>query len=151
MTSTSTQQTLTASAERPASNARALLALGLGIFAISFNGIFVKLANTNGDVAGFFRLGIGTLVMSLPLLYSWRSGRMRLPAGAVMLGVFAGLANAADLAQWNTAVLLIGPGMATLLGNTAPLWVALGACCSSASACARCTGPGWRWRWSARC
>jgi drug/metabolite transporter (DMT)-like permease len=127
MTSASTEHSLSAPLPRPVTKLRAYLVLGLGIFAISFNGIFVQLADTNGDVAGFYRLAIGALVLSVGVLWSWRKGRKRLPAGVIWLCVFAGLAHAADLGMWNTSVLLIGPGIATLLGNTAPLWVALGA------------------------
>ncbi len=106
---------------------RALLILLIGIVVISFNGIFVALANTNGDVAGAYRLGIGVLLLTIPALLNRRPSATRWSPSAVGLGIAAGIASAVDLGSWNTAVLIIGPGMATLLGNTAPLWVALGA------------------------
>jgi drug/metabolite transporter (DMT)-like permease len=106
---------------------RAYAALGLGIFATSFNGIFVQLANTNGFVVGFYRLGIGWLILCIPMLIGWRRGTLQFPGDKVHLGILAGVASAADFGMWNTAVILIGAGMSTVLGNTAPIWVAMGA------------------------
>jgi len=117
-----------ASALRPASpNPRALAILLVGMVVISFNGIFVALANTFGEVAGFWRLAIAFSVLTAPVLVNRRRKGLRLSPLAIGLGAAAGVAMSADLVSWNTAVLLIGPGMATLLGNTAPIWVSLGA------------------------
>jgi drug/metabolite transporter (DMT)-like permease len=103
------------------------LALAVGILCIGFSAIFVKLANTTGDVVGFFRLGIATLVLTIPVWLNWRRGRAKLPRGAIGLGLLGGLTFTADIGMWNTALTMIDAGTATLLGNTAPIWVALGA------------------------
>jgi drug/metabolite transporter (DMT)-like permease len=105
---------------------RSYLALAGGIVCIGFAAIFVKMANTTGDVVGFYRLGIASLALTIPVLLNWRRGRARLPREAVGLGVLAGLAFAADIGAWNTALTMISAATATLLGNTAPVWVGLG-------------------------
>jgi drug/metabolite transporter (DMT)-like permease len=45
----------------------------------------------------------------------------------VWLAVLAGLFFAGDLTSWNTAVLIGNAATATLLANTSPFWVSLGA------------------------
>lgn len=120
--STSARQT----AERT-TDIRPYLALTGGIVCIGFSAIFVKFANTTGDVVGFYRLAIAALALTPPVVLNWRRGKARLPRGAVKLGVLAGLAFAADIGFWNTALTMISAATATLLGNTAPIWVGLGA------------------------
>jgi drug/metabolite transporter (DMT)-like permease len=112
---------------KQAADARAYAALGLGIMAIAFNGIYVRLANTAGTVAGFWRLIIAAGVLTIPVGLNLIRGKAKLSIPAVGLSVLVSLALAIDFGTWNTAVLIIGAGMATLLGNTAPIWVALGA------------------------
>lgn len=128
---TSTPAEVSAAVAAPAARsipgARAYLALVLGIVTISLNGIFVQIADTHGDVAGFYRLFVGTLGLTALMGINQRRGRMRLPRPALWLAVLAGVFIALDFGMWNTSVTLIGAGMATVLGNTAPLWVALGA------------------------
>jgi drug/metabolite transporter (DMT)-like permease len=108
-------------------NVRAYGALVTGVLCIGFSPIFVKLANTTGDVVGFYRLAIATLVMSVPLIVHWRRGNARLPRRILGWGVLAGLFFALDLGVWNTSLTMTTASTATLLGNTAPIWVGLGA------------------------
>ena len=57
------------------------------------------------------------------------TARLRPPARFtrrhVVLAVLAGLFFAGDLASWNTALFFTSAANATLLGNTAPVWVGL--------------------------
>jgi drug/metabolite transporter (DMT)-like permease len=100
-------------------------ALLFGIICISTSGIFIKLASVPGPVAGIYRVGIAGLMMAIPfLLYArhihW-TRRMLLAAG------IGGIFFACDMALWNTALLNTSVANAVLLGNTAPVWVGLGA------------------------
>jgi drug/metabolite transporter (DMT)-like permease len=105
-------------------------ALGFGILALGLSAIFVRWANVPGAVSGFYRVAIAAVIMALPALAAHRRGAPRARTNArrpVFFAVLAGLFFVGDLATWNTAVLLTNAANATLFGNTAPLWVGLGA------------------------
>ncbi len=105
------------------------LLLGLGILSLGFSGIFVRWAEAPGVVTSFYRMAIATAALGWPYLRrlgASGSPRVRLRRGlewAALGGVFF----AADLALWSTGVVLGGATNPTLLANTAPLWVGLGA------------------------
>jgi drug/metabolite transporter (DMT)-like permease len=109
------------------SRPHAYLALAGGVLFIGFAPIFIKLAGTTGDVVGAYRLVIAAAVLATPAALRWRRGETRLPRRALGWALLAGTAFAADMAVWGTAVLLTTASTATFLGNTAPVWVALGA------------------------
>ena len=114
----------------------AYLALLAGILSTGFSGIFVFWANAPGPVTGFYRMAIATLAMAIPF---WRQARRQraprpgtipltpYPHRALLLAVLGGALFASDLVFWNSGVLLSGATMPTLMGNTAPVWVGLGA------------------------
>src|SRR5262245_50486937 len=106
---------------------RPLAVLVVGAVAISFAGILVRLAETGPAATGFFRF-----VLALPFLWLWMivaqprahrpAARSERDARLIALGgLFLGL----DLAAWNWAIHLSSVSNATLLGNAAPIWVAL--------------------------
>jgi drug/metabolite transporter (DMT)-like permease len=108
----------------------ALPGLVLGAALISFSGIFVKLSEVGPTATGFYRM-----FLALPFLFVWmmRDRRRRrdpafVPADrrALALALLAGLALAADLVAWHWCLHITTVATATLLGNTAPIWVALG-------------------------
>ncbi len=106
--------------------AGAYLALLVGVFCISFTAIFTKWAAMPGPVSAAYRMSIATIVLTIPL---WRQARSRgrlFPAG-IRWGVLGGGAFALNLALLNSALLLTSAATATLLDNTAPIWVGLGA------------------------
>jgi drug/metabolite transporter (DMT)-like permease len=104
----------------------AYLALGLGVLALSLSPMFVRWADAPGPITGFYRLLFSTLILTPFFLHRQsRSSALSLPV--LILPALAGLFTAFDFAFWNTAVLYTTAANATLLGNTAPLWVALGA------------------------
>jgi drug/metabolite transporter (DMT)-like permease len=75
--------------------------------------------------AAFYRLAISTLLLSP--IFLWRARKN--PAARTRLIWFpliAGLFTAGDLALWTSSLAFTTAANATLLGNTAPLWVALG-------------------------
>jgi drug/metabolite transporter (DMT)-like permease len=107
-----------------------LPALIFGAALISFSGIFVKLSEVGPTTTGFYRMAL-----ALPFLLAWmlRDGRNAarrewLPRDrrALLLAVLAGLALAADLIAWHWCLHMTTVATATLLGNTAPIWVAIG-------------------------
>ncbi|MCP5050857.1 MAG: DMT family transporter [bacterium] len=106
-------------AEKFPERTRAVMILMAGAFGISFSPVLAKLVGQDaiGPTAiGFWRTIIGGLVMMLIVLFQ----RQRLLISKVPIGwcIFGGLFFALDLAFWHRAILDIGAGMATLLGNT---------------------------------
>ena len=107
-------------------NIKPYLALTGGIIFLGFSGIFVTWANAPGTVTGFYRMGIAALVLLVPFILR-RRGSAKLPRKEVLVALFGGLLFAFDLFFFNTGVLMSGALNPTLMGNTAPLWVAIGA------------------------
>ncbi|HKZ85349.1 MAG TPA: DMT family transporter [Anaerolineae bacterium] len=105
---------------------RSYLALGVGILSLGFSAIFVRWAGAPGTVTSFYRMAIAVVVMAWPFFRRARSGG-GLPRRGLLIAVLGGLFFAADLALWATGVVMSGATNPTLLANTAPLWVGLGA------------------------
>lgn len=101
-------------------------ALLVGACAMAMSGIFTKWAAAPGSVSGFYRMLIAVALFALPFGLEVRR-RPLSQTRALGMAALAGLLFAGDLAFWNTAVLLTSAGNATFMGNTAPVWVGLGA------------------------
>jgi drug/metabolite transporter (DMT)-like permease len=122
--------TLASTTTPAASHSRAALPLLLiGATAVSFSGIFVKISELGPSATGFHRL-----FLALPLLLIWQSvearHQTRAPAKPGALRDFwilslPGLYLAADLICWHWSIRLTTAATATLLGNTAPIFVTL--------------------------
>ncbi len=106
--------------------AKAYLALGIGVICIGLSAIFVRWANAPGAVTSFYRMAIAVVAMAWPF-YRRAKTRGGLPRRGVLIALLGGLFFAADLALWATGVVMSGATNPTLLANTAPLWVGLGA------------------------
>jgi drug/metabolite transporter (DMT)-like permease len=106
-----------------------LIVLVIGAVAISFAGPLVRLSEVGPAATGFYRF-----LLALPFLWLWMM--LAAPRSApraprqtggpdmryvVLGGLFLGL----DLTVWNWAIHLSSVSNATLLGNAAPIWVAL--------------------------
>lgn len=102
------------------------LALATGILALGFSAIFVRWANAPGPVMGFYRIGLSTLILA-PVFLRHRWSKGPLPRAVLLFPILGGVMTAFDHALWNTSVNFTSAANATLLGNTAPLWVALAA------------------------
>jgi len=104
----------------------AYLALGAGVLALSFSAMFVRWANAPGPITAFYRL-----FFSIFLLFPFFLARARqnpsVRTRSVLFPILAGIFTACDLALWTSSLSYTTAANATLLGNTAPLWVALGA------------------------
>jgi drug/metabolite transporter (DMT)-like permease len=93
---------------------------------ISFTAIFTKWAAVPGPVSAAWRMTIAATVLAIPFsgqARRWTAATRR----AVPWGMLGGLSFALNLGLLNTALLLTSAATATLLDNTAPIWVGIGA------------------------
>ncbi len=109
------------------SHARAYAVLALGVFAIGWSALFVRWSLVPGWTSAFWRMAIAQLVFVPWALAARPAGARRPSRAAVRNAVIAGVFFAADLALFNTAVMVSSAANATLLGTNAPIFVALGA------------------------
>lgn len=103
----------------------AYLALSLGVLLIGTSAILVKVAAVSGVISAFYRVFFA--MMALLFLRFFQKDHKRPTWKNTRLIAIGGLAFAADLVMWNTAILLTSAATATLLANNSPLWVGLGA------------------------
>ncbi len=101
-------------------------ALGMGILSLSLSAMFVRWANAPGPITGFYRLFFSTLILTPLFIQRQRRGDS-IPRAVLIFPVLAGIFTACDFTFWNSSLAFTTASNATLLGNTAPLWVALGA------------------------
>jgi len=104
----------------------AYLALGTGILALSFSAMFVRWANAPGPVTAFYRLFFSIFLL-LPFFASRLKTTPAIKSWSIVFPLLAGVFTACDLGLWTASLSYTTAANATLLGNTAPLWVALGA------------------------
>jgi drug/metabolite transporter (DMT)-like permease len=85
-----------------------------GAVLISFSPVFVRLVTVSPTASGFYRAFIGGIALTAYLALF----RRRRPEGtAVVPLVCAGVFFALDLWFWHRSIVLIGPGLSTLLAN----------------------------------
>ena len=99
---------------------RSVLIVLAGALGISFSPVIAKLLGSDvlGHTAiGFWRTLIGGIALMLISRFQGHSLRMeRAPAlWCILTGIFFSL----DLGFWHRAIILVGSGMSTLIGNTA--------------------------------
>jgi len=111
----------------PAHGRLAVWILFLGAVLISFSGIMVRLSELGPTATAFHRM-----FLALPVFWLWmaseaRTSRSALPATSRdwWLLAFCGIALAADLVVWHWSLHMTSVANATLLGNTAPIFVTL--------------------------
>jgi drug/metabolite transporter (DMT)-like permease len=96
----------------------------LGAMAIAFSGILVKWAHVEPATAAVFRCAY-----ALPFLLALAMGERRAfgprPASQVLLAWLAGIFFAIDLELYHHTIALVGAGLATVLGNTQVVFVAV--------------------------
>lgn len=101
---------------------RAELQIVVGSVLISFSAIFVKMVSVGPTTSAVYRNVFGALAL-LPMVIvrrdAWWKG-MRTFRWVLL----AGMCFAADLYFWHRAILYVGPGLATLLGNFQVFFVA---------------------------
>lgn len=101
------------------------LALVLGIICLSFSAMFGKWANAPGPVIGFYRIGIAAIILMPVFLYRKQKYGVKFPKAILLFPILGGIFTALDHGTWNSSLRYTSAANATLLGNTAPLWVAL--------------------------
>jgi drug/metabolite transporter (DMT)-like permease len=103
----------------------AYVALGIGIFSLSFSAMFVRWANAPGPVTAFYRLFFSIFLL-LPFFVPRLKTNRAIKSRSILFPLLAGVFAACDLGLWTASLSYTTAANATLLGNTAPLWVALG-------------------------
>jgi drug/metabolite transporter (DMT)-like permease len=103
---------------------RNYLLLLTGIICISWSAILVKLADVTGIASGFYRLFFGTLAI-IPVWLYYKKPITDLKG--VRIAIICGILFGADIALWNSSIMLSKASISTLLANLAPIWVGLGA------------------------
>lgn len=102
------------------------IALAIGIIALSLSAMFVRWAEAPGPITGFYRVLISTLLF-IPFFIGQQRKLEPINKKYFMFPLAAGIFTAFDFAVWNSSLKYTTAANATLLGNTSPLWVALGA------------------------
>jgi drug/metabolite transporter (DMT)-like permease len=102
------------------------IALAIGIIALSLSAMFVRWADAPGPMTGFYRLLISTFLLT-PLFLKQQKHLTPIDKKYLYFPLVGGLFTAFDFAFWNSSLKFTTAANATLLGNTAPLWVALAA------------------------
>jgi drug/metabolite transporter (DMT)-like permease len=108
------------------SSRAAYVALGIGVLGIGWSAIFVRWSGVTGMVSAFYRLAIAALVL-LPWHVVRSAGRAGPSTASIKIALLAGIVFAADLAFFNSAIMMTNAANATLLGVNAPIFVAIGA------------------------
>ena len=86
--------------------------------------MFVRWADAPGPMTGFYRLLISTLLLT-PFFIKQQKQLTPIDRKYLFFPLLGGLFTAFDFAFWNSSLKYTTAANATLLGNTAPLWVAL--------------------------
>lgn len=102
---------------------RALLWMLTGATLIGSNGLMVRFAETAPTISAFYRMLFAGLMLAavIVLRHGWRP----MPRQVWWWGAAASAAFAADLWLWHRSILLVGPGLATLLANGQVFFMAL--------------------------
>ena len=104
----------------------AYTALGICILALSTSAIFIKYADAPGPVTGFYRMVIAATILTPFAVYRLNK-RKSINRKNFYIPIAGGIFSGLDLGIWAIALGYTTAANATILGNTAPLWVALGA------------------------
>lgn len=103
----------------------AYLALAIAIISQVLSPFFVRWAgDVPGPVFAFYRMAIGGLLISGFFIASIR-GKKFWTWQNMLFPVLGGICTAFDLSLWNTALQKTTIANATLMSNTAPVWVVL--------------------------
>lgn len=110
-------------ADRGDADSRALLAMLAGAALIGTNALMVRMAQMPPTASAFWRMLFGGALLCLLLAVQrqWRP----LPRKLWWWCLLPAVTFAADLWLWHRSILLVGPGLATLLGNAQVFFMAL--------------------------
>ena len=108
--------------DRPASR-HALVLMCAGAAIIGTNGLMVRALDMPPTASAFWRMLLAGLMLGAWVVLG--SGWRRLPGPAWAWIAVPSVAFAADLWLWHRSILLVGPGLATLLANAQVFFMAL--------------------------
>jgi drug/metabolite transporter (DMT)-like permease len=100
------------------------IALIAGILSLTLSAFFVRWADAPAPVFAFYRMGIGGLLIT-PLFIKGGPAKQIRSRKFLIFPILGGLFTTFDLIFWNTGVQITTVANATLLSNTAPIWVVL--------------------------
>jgi len=99
---------------------RALISMLTGAALIGTNGLIVRLAETPPTVSAFWRMLFAGVLLTIYVIV--KRGWRPLPSRIWLWALVPAAAFAADLWLWHRSILLVGPGLATLLANAQVLF-----------------------------
>ena len=108
-------------------NINPYLALGIGLIVLSWGALLIRWADAPGLVTSFYRNSIAALVLVIPCLWLLSNNNLSLGSSNTRLAIWAGVFYGIDVGLHAVGVNLIGATIPTVLANTAPIWVGLGA------------------------
>ena len=102
-----------------------LLALGAGAALLGFSAIFVRISETSPSTTAFYRA-----LLALPFLYLWlyiskEQTNWKFDRKTIFIFLASGIFFGCDMAFWNWSIEYTSVAHATLLANTAPIFVTL--------------------------
>src|SRR5689334_8843099 len=103
---------------------RPVLTAVLGALSIAFSAVLVRLSGSSPATAAIFRCAYALPALGLLAWLERRAYGPR-PAAQVRLAWLAGVFFAVDLVVWHHTIEFVGAGLATVLGNTQVVIVAL--------------------------
>lgn len=109
----------------PSTHFLSYLCLFISILAISFGIFFIRWARVPGPVSATYRMGLALLFQLPYLAFRKRSPFVRPAAKWSGFALLAGGSMGVNLALWSTAVLMTKVANASLLTNSAPIFVAI--------------------------
>jgi drug/metabolite transporter (DMT)-like permease len=99
-------------------------ALGAGILSLSLSAMFIRWSEAPGPITGFYRIFLAAILLTPFAL--WRCAKNgSINRKNIIFPLVAGVASGCDLGLWAASLSYTTASNATLIGNTAPLWVAL--------------------------
>lgn len=101
--------------------------LALGVFCLVVSPLLVRLAECPGTVFAFYRTGFGALILTPWVLFRKEDRIYRANRKLLLFPILGGIATGLDLCFWNTGLAYTTVANATLMSNTAPIWVVLAA------------------------
>tara|TARA_X000000368_G_scaffold365384_1_gene311592 strand:- start:2587 stop:3462 length:876 start_codon:yes stop_codon:yes gene_type:complete len=104
---------------------KGLISLSIGAALLGFSAIFVRISETSPSTTAFYRA-----FLALPFLYLWiyfsrEAINWNLDRRTIYIFLVSGIFFGADMAVWNWSIQFTSVAHATLLANTAPIFVTL--------------------------
>lgn len=94
-----------------------------GAFMISFSSVYVKIASVPPSTSGFYRVFFGGIFLLTVVLL--QKERIWYDFRSMTYSLLAGVVFAVDLYCWHKSILLIGPGLSTVIANFQVFFLAI--------------------------